>query len=137
MAQSRESVEDAVAIGAESAEEVEAAQANYAPNDIIARDLDLSRVMHLLESGHFNLFEPGIFDAIIASIRSPRDPWLTAADFRSYVDAQQRAAQAYLDRENWTRMSILNCATSGRFSTDRTMQEYNRDIWGLEPVVSV
>jgi starch phosphorylase len=50
------------------------------------------------------------------------------------VEAQQQAAEAYLDQERWTRMSILNSACSGRFSTDRTMREYNRDIWKLEAV---
>lgn len=117
-----------------NAEEVEATRGRYNPDAIIAADEDLSRVMHLLESSHFNLFEPGIFDPIIASIRSPHDPWLTAADFRSYVDAQHRAAQAYIDRENWTRMSILNSATSGKFSSDRTIEDYNREIWHLPKI---
>ena len=74
-------------------------------------------------------------DNIIQAIRSPHDPWLVAADFRSYVDAQERAAVAYRDRERWTRMSILNTAASGKFSTDRTMAEYNAEIWRLTPVV--
>ena len=60
---------------------------------------------------------------------------MTAADFRSFVDAQSRANQAYRDEDRWTRMSILNTASSGRFSTDRTMQEYNGDIWHLDPIV--
>jgi starch phosphorylase len=59
---------------------------------------------------------------------------LTAADFRSYIDAQQRVEAAFRDTEGWTRMSILNTAASGRFSTDRTMREYNEDIWHLDPV---
>jgi starch phosphorylase len=59
---------------------------------------------------------------------------MTAADFRSFVDAQTAAAEAYLDVERWTRMSILNTAASGRFSTDRTMRDYNEDIWRLEPI---
>jgi starch phosphorylase len=59
---------------------------------------------------------------------------MTAADFRSYVDAQQRVNEAFLDATRWTQMSILNCASSGRFSTDRTMREYNRDIWGLDAI---
>ena len=88
----------------------------------------------MLESGHFSQFEPGLFETIVRSIRDSRDPWLTAADFRSYLDAQQRAANAYRDPLHWTRMSILNTACSGRFSTDRTMREYNREIWRLEPV---
>ena len=91
--------------------------------------------MSLLESGHFNQFEPGIFEPIIQAIRSPHDPWMTAADFDGYVEAQERAADAYRDPERWTRMSILNTADSGRFSSDRTIAEYNRDIWKLEPVV--
>ncbi|MEW8511926.1 MAG: glycogen/starch/alpha-glucan phosphorylase, partial [Candidatus Thiodiazotropha sp.] len=99
------------------------------------------RVMQLLESGYFNQFEPGIFDPIIESIRNPYDPWMTAADFRSYIDAQARAAQAYQDQKQWTRMSIVNSAMSGRFSTDRTINEYNRDIWQLDkmsiPAVSL
>ena len=48
--------------------------------------------------------------------------------------AQERAEAAFIERESWLRMSIINCARSGRFSTDRTMQEYNRDIWKLEPI---
>lgn len=117
-----------------NAEEVEAMRGHYDPNAIIAADEDFSRVMHLLESGHFNLFEPGIFDPIMASIRNPHDPWLTAADFRSYVDAQRSVAAAYRDQEHWTRMSILNTAASGKFSSDRTIADYNRDIWHLPTV---
>ena len=90
--------------------------------------------MQLLESGHFNRFEPGIFDPLIQSVREPADPWMTAADFRTFADAQVRAGEVYKDVERWTTMSILNTASSGRFSTDRTMREYNEDIWKLEPV---
>jgi glycogen phosphorylase len=117
-----------------TAEEVEAAGGKYDPNAIIAADEDLKRVMNLLQCGHFNLFETGIFDSIIQSITSPHDPWMTAADFRSYVDAQQRVSQAFRDQEHWTRMSILNVAASGRFSSDRTILDYNRDIWLLPQV---
>jgi len=88
----------------------------------------------LLRSGHFNQFEPGLFDLILDSLLSPQDPWLTAADFRGFVDAQQRVASAYRDSERWTRMSILNTAHSGKFSTDRTMLDYNREIWRLSPI---
>jgi starch phosphorylase len=117
-----------------TAAEVETARANYDPNAIISADPDLKRVMRLLESGHFNQLEPGLFDPITYAIRSPNDPWLVAADFRAYIDAQAQAAAAYKDTGRWTRMSILNTATSGKFSTDRTMREYNADIWRLTPV---
>ena len=117
-----------------TAEEVEAVRGNYDPASIVAADADLGRVMHLLESGHFNLFEPGVFDPIVQSILNPNDPWLTAADFRGFVDAQRKVAEAYRDRERWTRMSILNSAASGKFSSDRTIRDYNRDIWHLSQV---
>ena len=117
-----------------TAEEVEATRPHYDPNRLIEEDPALKRAMGLLESGHFNQFEPGLFDPIIQALRSPHDPWLVAADFRSFVEAQERAAAAYRDSERWTRMSILNTACSGKFSTDRTMQEYNAEIWKLTPV---
>ena len=59
---------------------------------------------------------------------------MTAADFRSFVDAQNDVAAAYTDPARWTRMSIRNTASSGRFSTDRTMRDYNEDIWRLDPI---
>jgi len=118
-----------------TAEEVEATRAGgYDPNGIIAGDENLQRVVNLLEHGHFSQFEPGIFNPIISAIRSPHDPWLVAADFASYVEAQQKASDAYQDQEKWVRMSILNTAFSGKFSTDRTMRDYNREIWKLEPI---
>ncbi len=117
-----------------TAPQVTEARKHYNPESLINDDENLSRVMQLLKAGHFNQFEPGIFDPIIHSIGDPGDPWLVAADFASYVAAQERAAEAYRDQGHWTRMSILNAAASGRFSTDRTISDYNRDIWKLESV---
>ncbi|MFO1352675.1 MAG: glycogen/starch/alpha-glucan phosphorylase [Gammaproteobacteria bacterium] len=129
------------AVGAEnfflfglSAEQVEAERKHYNPAAIIYADEDLYAVMDLLKSGYFNQFEPAIFDPIVHAITSPEDPWMTAADFRSYVTAQERAAAVYRDGEQWTRMSILNSAASGHFSTDRTIREYNTEIWKLDAV---
>ncbi|MDR4507203.1 MAG: glycogen/starch/alpha-glucan phosphorylase [Candidatus Brocadiaceae bacterium] len=113
------------------AEEISELQKHYNPSTFIEADEDLSRVMKLLTNKRFNQSEEGIFDDIINSITSPADPWMTAADFRSYVNAQQRVAEAYQDKERWTRMSILTTARSGKFSTDRTIREYNRDIWKM------
>ena len=101
----------------------------YDPEAIIAADEDLREVIKLIDSHHFNPTEAGIFDSLVAAIRSSDDPWVTAADFRSYIDAQQRVAAAYRDQDDWVRMCILNVAASGRFSSDRTIAEYNRDIW--------
>ncbi len=117
-----------------TAAEVVQTRQHYDPNAIIATDANLARVMRFIESGLFKQFEPGIFDPLTAAIRSPEDPWMVAADFPGYVIAQDRAAKAYRNQVQWLRMSILNTAASGRFSTDRTMREYNRDIWHLEDV---
>jgi starch phosphorylase len=114
--------------------EIEALRHDYDPQSYINQDKDLHSVMHLLECGHFNQFEPGIFNDLIAAIKSPHDPWMTIADFRSYVDAQKQVELAYRDQDRWTKMSILNTAASGKFSTDRTIGEYNRDIWKLTPI---
>jgi len=113
---------------------VESMRQHYDPQTLIQDHRALWEVMNLLESGHFNQFEPGLFDPVIQAIRSPQDPWMTAADFPDYVRAQEAAAAAYLDVEHWTRMAILNTAHSGHFSSDRTIGEYNRDIWQLEPI---
>lgn len=112
-----------------TAEEVEARRRNYDPCALIAADQDLARVMQLLDSGHFNLLEFGIFDPVVKAIRSGSDPWMTAADFRSYVDAQQRVDDCYRNSALWARKSILNTASSGRFSSDRTISEYADEIW--------
>lgn len=115
-----------------TSDEVEGLRLCYDPQAFIGQDDDLRRVMALLQGGHFNLFEPDLFSPIINSILSPHDPWMTAADFRGFIDTQQRVAEAYRDRERWTRMSILNTASSGKFSTDRTIRDYNEEIWKLE-----
>ena len=117
-----------------TAEEVEATRGKYNPTAIVNADEDLKRVVQLLRSNHFNLFEPGLFEPILQSMLNPHDPWLTLADFRSYVEAQKKVSAAYKDQEGWTRMSIINTATSGKFSSDRTIMDYNREVWRLPQV---
>ena len=115
-------------------DQVEEMRHHYDPVALINQDEDLQRVLNLIECGHFSQFEPGIFDDILASIKSPHDPWMTVADFRSFIEAQKRVEAAYQDKERWTKMSIINCANSGKFSTDRTISEYNNELWKLTPV---
>lgn len=117
-----------------TAEEVDKARAHYDPQHIIDNNKDLRRVMDLIKSGHFNQFEPGLFDSILYSIASPNDMWMTAADFEAFIEAQNQAAKAYKNKSKWARMSIINTATSGKFSTDRTMEEYNNEIWKLDHI---
>jgi starch phosphorylase len=115
-------------------DEIAVLREDYDPQAIIAADDDFTRVMRLLENGHFNRFEPRVLDDVIQAVKNPGDPWMTAADFRSFVDAHERAGKAFQDQRHWIRMSILNSASSGRFSTDRTMRDYNEDIWHLESI---
>lgn len=113
------------------ADEVEAMRGHYNPNKIINADNDFCTVMSMLENGLFDLGTPGIFHSVGESIRNPHDQWMTAADFRGFIDAQLEVGRQYKDSELWTRKSILNTANSGRFSSDRTIREYARDIWRL------
>jgi starch phosphorylase len=113
------------------ADEVATIKANYQPNNIIANSPTLSAVMQLLESGHFNLFEPKIFDSIIQTIRDPHDMWLTAYDFDTYFEAQRNVDQLYKNKTLWTQKSILNTAASGVFSSDHTIRQYRDEIWKL------
>ncbi len=115
-----------------TAAEVEQVRPHYQPNAIISADPDLGEVMHALESGMFSEGDTGMFAALCGSIRNPHDHWLTAADFRAFVEAQKQAALAYADEERWTTMSIRNTAASGFFSSDRTIRSYAEEIWGLE-----
>lgn len=117
-----------------NAEEVAAKRVDYHPEAIVAADKDLQEVIEVLKSGQFNAAEPGIFDPVVNAILSPQDPWMTLADFSDFVAAQRRVAIAYRDRDDWVKMSILNTARSGHFSSDRTIKEYNNDIWRLESV---
>ena len=116
------------------ADHIDDIKAHYNPSEIIANNSDLNSVMHLLESGHFNLFEPGLFDDVINCIKSKDDAWLTAHDFASYIAAQREVDKAYADQTHWTQMSILNTAASGLFSSDRTIGQYCDDIWHLTPL---
>jgi starch phosphorylase len=63
-----------------------------------------------------------------------RDDYMLFADYQAYVDGQQKVSEAYRDQKNWTRMSILNSARVGRFSSDRSIREYCRDIWNASPI---
>ena len=112
-----------------SAEEIAALRVGgYDPRAIIAGDPELARVIDTMSS-----LSGGAYQPLVDSLRNT-DRYFLCADFRSYLDTQQRAAAAWLAPDQWTRMSILNTARSGFFSADRTIAEYARDIWGVEPV---
>ena len=115
-------------------DEIAKMRGSYSPADVIETDSNLKRVLSLIKSGHFNQVEPGIFDDILNSLTTWGDYWMICADFGDYVRAQEQAAKAYRKVESRTVTSIINSATSGKFSTDRTMMEYNDNIWKLTAV---
>jgi starch phosphorylase len=119
-----------------TAAEVAAAKASgYRPRSIYETNLELREAIDLIDAGTFSNGDRDLFRPLVASLLE-RDDYLLLADYQAYVDCQQRVNEAYLDEPHWTRMSILNCARVGRFSSDRSIREYCRHIWEVEPVAS-
>ena len=115
-------------------DQVDEMRRGYSPSRIISADARLKRVFEAFDSGLFDGSEADLIRSVIDAARSAHDPWLTVADLPDYLDAQADVEKAWKDSSRWARMSILNTAFSARFSTDRTMRDYNRDIWKLEPM---
>ncbi|MFL5377129.1 MAG: glycogen/starch/alpha-glucan phosphorylase [Myxococcales bacterium] len=107
----------------------------YRPRDHYEQDAELKAVLDLIWSGFFEPDHPELFRPLVQSLLD-HDPYLLLADFRSYVECQAMVAKAYQDPDRWTKMAILNIARMGKFSSDRTIREYARDIWQAESVSS-
>ncbi len=117
-----------------SAEEVYAIKAQgYRPMDHYNSHQGLRDVIDLIHSGFFSRGDTELFRPLIDGLLH-EDPYLLLADFQSYVECQQRVDEVYADKDRWTRMSILNAARSGKFSSDRTIREYCAEIWHARPV---
>jgi starch phosphorylase len=129
------------AVGAENfflfgltAEEVYALKAKgYNPMDYYNRNEELREVIDRIASGYFSPENPNLFQPLVDSLMH-KDEYLLFADYQSYIECQERVSQAYRDQHNWNRMSILNTARMGFFSSDRTIQDYCQNIWNVEPV---
>ena len=107
---------------------------SYDPREACRRSPAVNRVVQALVGDRFCRSEPGLFRPLEASLLDTGDEYFHLADFPSYIEAQERASQEYLEPEEWTRKAVLNVARMGAFSSDRTIREYARDIWGLAPV---
>jgi len=113
-------------------EEVVAMKARgYNPWSYYERDEELRAVLDWLGSNYFTPDENRAFSLVHSSLLAGGDPFLVLADFRSYSDAHARVDAAYRNPSTWARMAILNTARVGKFSSDRTVREYARDIWNL------
>ncbi|BFM40450.1 glycogen/starch/alpha-glucan phosphorylase [Synechocystis sp. LKSZ1] len=105
----------------------------YHPWDYYNGNANLKAVIDLINSGFFAHGDTGLFRPLTDSLLS-QDPYLVLADFQAYVDCQAQVSQAYQDPEQWSRMSILNVARMGKFSSDRSIRDYCREIWNIQPV---
>jgi len=117
-----------------SAPEVEALrQRGYQPGDYLASNDELRSTLDLIANGYFSHGDREVFGPIVDNLRYA-DPFLVLADYAAYLDAQEKVSIAWVDTEGWTRKSILNCARSGKFSSDRAIEEYCDEIWNVPPV---
>src|SRR5271165_3088526 len=105
----------------------------YNPRHYYECNLVLKEVIDQIAGGAFSSGDQNLFRPIVDSLLN-HDDYLLLADFQSYIDCQDSVDHAYRDQEHWTRMSILNTARMGKFSSDRSIKEYARDIWHIEPL---
>ncbi len=106
----------------------------YDPEYYYYKNLELKRVLGQIQQGYFSKDEPDRFKPIVDALLHGGDPYMLLADYESYVECQKRVSEAFRDRDTWAKMSILNTANMGKFSTDRTIAEYAKDIWCIKPV---
>jgi len=106
----------------------------YRPEQYLA-NRRIRRVVDTIAAGHFSRGDKDIFRPIVAKLTSARDEYVHLADLEDYVETQARVDALYADRPAWRRKSLLNIARMGKFSSDRTIAEYARDIWKIKPAV--
>ncbi|HPY14034.1 MAG TPA: glycogen/starch/alpha-glucan phosphorylase [bacterium] len=112
----------------------EAKMTGYNPRVIYETDPELKEVLDKIRSNYFNPEEPEVFAHLFNDLVTYGDNYMLLADYRSYVNAQDKVEAVYRDRFEWTKKSILNTARSGKFSSDRTISEYADEIWHVAPV---
>lgn len=110
-------------------------QAGYNPESYYEHDGELKAVLDAIAIGQFSGGDRDLFRGLVDSLRH-HDEYMLLADFRAYVAASEQAAQTFQDTARWTRMSILNTARSGYFSSDRAIRQYCDEIWHVRPVPS-
>jgi starch phosphorylase len=105
----------------------------YRPSDYVNGNAELAAVLELIAGGTFSHGDTEVFRPLVDNLRHD-DPFLVLADYAAYIECQDRVSAAWQDTSAWTRMSILNTARSGKFSSDRAIEEYCDDIWNVGPV---
>ena len=108
-------------------------QGGYRPWEVVESVPELAEAIRLVEMGHFSNGDGELFRPLIDNLTG-NDPFFVMADFADYLRAQDAVSLAWTDRHHWNRMSVLNSARSGFFSSDRSIRDYCRDIWKVEPM---
>ena len=111
----------------------------YNPTDVYFNDWEIKRVVDQLMDGTYSNGDHNMYINLYNSLLNTQctdkaDTYFILKDFRSYADAQKRVEEAYRDQQRWSKMAMMNTACSGKFTSDRTIEEYVRDIWHLEKV---
>jgi starch phosphorylase len=116
-----------------SAEEVANSRGFYSPHWHYEHEPETRAALDLISGNHFSRHEPGVFTPILDTLLTNGDHYLHLADLKSYGEAHARLGELYKDQEDWSRKALLNIAASGKFSSDRTIAEYAKEIWRAEP----
>jgi starch phosphorylase len=109
-------------------------RSGYRPQDYYQKNPGLKRVLDMIGSGFFSPDDPNRFKPVINNLLRYGDHYLLLADYDDYIARQEQVAALYLDQESWSRKAVLNTAGMGKFSSDRTIREYARLVWGIEPL---
>ena len=121
--------------GLQAAEVASLVSGGYDPQRYLHEHRWMARAVDSIAAGHFSRGDKDIFRPIVGKLLSTRDEYVHLADLPDYVERQKEVDHAYRDRHHWNRMSLLNIARMGKFSSDRTIREYARDIWHIRPAV--
>ena len=116
------------------AEQVQQRKTNYDPGSLYDGHRQLREVIDMIASGQLCPARPDVFEPLVESLLHRGDPFMVLADYDAYLEAQQRVDVAFRDPDAWSRTSILNCARMGKFSADRSVAEYARNIWQVESI---
>ncbi|MBN2078310.1 MAG: glycogen/starch/alpha-glucan phosphorylase [Spirochaetes bacterium] len=120
--------------GLSAGEVVKMKSSGYDPGHFYRMNQELRQAIDLIAAGRFSPERPDLFLPIVDSLLAGGDQYMLMADYGPYTEAQDRADIAYRDRDEWARMSILNAAGMGKFSSDRTIRQYADEIWNVKPV---
>jgi starch phosphorylase len=116
--------------GLNAQEVLELKKRGYEPNFFIQKSPRLKEILYMMRNNFFSPMESGIFEPLANNLMFS-DPYLVCADFEAYCAVQDKISEEYQDQDKWTEKAILNVANSGRFSSDRTISEYAKDIWNV------